>query len=102
VDAPGISPGRLGQPIAPGLSASDGPHLRTGQDRGCKQRRHRPADHHRTAGEHGGVAFRNYLACKYGGQEVSRPQDVQAALDESLTIIQRLLGAQRQAPLRAR
>lgn len=39
------------------------------------------------------MAFRNYLAYKYGGQEIGRPQDVQAALDESLTIIQQLLGA---------
>jgi hypothetical protein len=43
--------------------------------------------------QYGGVAFRNYLAYGYGGQEIGRPQDVQAALDESLTIIQQLLGA---------
>jgi hypothetical protein len=44
--------------------------------------------------EYGGAAFRNYLAYKYGGQEIGRPKEIQATLDESLTIIQRLLGAQ--------
>jgi hypothetical protein len=42
---------------------------------------------------YGGVAFRNYLAYHYGGQEIGRPQDVQTALDDSLAIIQQLLGA---------
>ena len=32
---------------------------------------------------------------EHGGQEIGRPQDVQVALDESLTIIQQLLGAER-------
>jgi hypothetical protein len=39
-----------------------------------------------------GVAFRNYLAYCYGGQELGRPDDVQAALAESFEVIQRLLG----------
>ena len=43
--------------------------------------------------QYGGLAFRNYLAYKYGGAEIGRPQDIQAALDESLAIIQQLLGA---------
>ena len=30
---------------------------------------------------YGGVAFRNYLAYEYGGQELGRPDDVQAALE---------------------
>lgn len=42
--------------------------------------------------DYGGVAFRNYLAYEYGGQEIGRPRDVQSALDESLVIIQQLLG----------
>jgi hypothetical protein len=42
---------------------------------------------------YGGVAFRNYLAYEYGGQELGRPQDVQDALAESLEIIQQRLGA---------
>jgi len=41
---------------------------------------------------YGGVAFRNYLAYQYGGQEIGRPQDVQEALDDALAIIQHLLG----------
>jgi hypothetical protein len=40
-----------------------------------------------------GVAFRNYLAYEYGGQELGRPAEVQAALAESFEVIQRLLGA---------
>jgi hypothetical protein len=32
--------------------------------------------------QYGDVAFRNYLAYEYGGQEIGRPQDVQAALEE--------------------
>jgi hypothetical protein len=44
--------------------------------------------------QYGGVAFRNYLAYEYGGQEIGRPDDVQAALAESFEIIQRLLGAE--------
>jgi hypothetical protein len=39
-----------------------------------------------------GAAFRNYLAYHYGGQELGRPYDVQAALAESFEVIQRLLG----------
>jgi hypothetical protein len=42
--------------------------------------------------QYGNVAFRNYLAYEYGGQEIGRPQDVQAALEESFNIIQQLLG----------
>ena len=42
--------------------------------------------------QYGDVAFRNYLAYEYGGQEIGRPQDVQAALEESFNIIQQLLG----------
>lgn len=42
---------------------------------------------------YGGVAFRNYLAYEYGGQELGRPAEVQAALAESFEVIQRLLGA---------
>ena len=41
------------------------------------------------------VAFRNYLAYEYGGQEIGRPKDVQEALSESFAVIQRLLGADR-------
>ena len=41
---------------------------------------------------YGGVAFRNYLAYEYGGQEIGRPYDAEAALAESFEIIQRLLG----------
>jgi hypothetical protein len=43
--------------------------------------------------QYGGVAFRNYLAYEYGGQEIGRPGDVQAALAESFEIIQQRLGA---------
>lgn len=42
---------------------------------------------------YGGVAFRNYLAYEYGGQELGRPDDIQAALAESVEVIRRLLGA---------
>lgn len=42
--------------------------------------------------QYGDVAFRNYLAYEYGGQEIRRPQDVQASLKESFNIIQQLLG----------
>ena len=42
--------------------------------------------------KYGDVAFRNYLVYEYGGQEIGRPQDVQAALKESFSIIQQLLG----------
>ena len=42
--------------------------------------------------QYGDVAFRNYLAYEYGGQEIGRPQEVQAALEESFNIIQQLLG----------
>jgi hypothetical protein len=45
--------------------------------------------------QYGGVAFRNYLAYEYGGQEIGRPRDVQEALSESFAVIQRLLGADR-------
>ena len=37
--------------------------------------------------QYGGVAFRNYLADEYGGQETGRPNDVEAALAESFEII---------------
>jgi hypothetical protein len=39
------------------------------------------------------VAFRNYLAYEYGGRELGRPADVQAALAESTELIQQRLGA---------
>jgi hypothetical protein len=45
--------------------------------------------------QYGGVAFRNYLAYEYGGQEIGRPRDIQEALSESFAVIQRLLGADR-------
>jgi hypothetical protein len=38
------------------------------------------------------AAFRNYLSYEIGGQELGRPADIQAALAESFTIIQQLLG----------
>lgn len=45
--------------------------------------------------QYGGVAFRNYLAYEYGGQEIGRPKDVQDALSKSFVVIQQLLGADR-------
>ena len=47
---------------------------------------------------YGGVAFRNYLAYEYGGQELGRPDDVRDALAESLTVIQQGLGVEGWAP----
>lgn len=42
--------------------------------------------------QYSGVAFRNYLAYEYGGQEIGRPDDIEAALAESFEIFQQLLG----------
>jgi hypothetical protein len=47
---------------------------------------------------YGDVAFRNYLAYEYGGQELVRPDDVQDALAESFEIIQQHFEARRKQP----